>query len=660
GSCGISCAGVISNGTATCAIGPNGVPRCEVATCNTGYYQAGPLTCLPATDNSCTPCLTDANCQNPGDKCLLLDGVRVCGKDCAAGNIHGTPAGVCPTGFECAAIEGAQQCVPRSRSCACLEANDGQTRSCGRSNASGQCFGTQSCSPAFGWTQCSAQVPAAETCNFIDDDCNGLVDEVAGRGDACNITNGFGTCTGVRDCLPGFPALQCVARTPAAERCDYVDNDCNGFTDEGFNDLGTTCFVGNGACRRFGVRVCSADGSGTECNAIAGTPTTEICDGVDNDCNDRVDEDPAWGQRGTPCTLGAGVCQVTGVIQCSQDGQSVVCSQTPPNPAVSTEAGRCNNLDDDCDGAIDEDFTNKGQVCSVGQGVCRAFGNFVCAAGGASTVCDATPLPSSGEVCDLLDNDCDGGTDENFKNGQGQYATATTCGNCFTNCEAIYLRPRGYGVCDATGSPTCKLQCCRAGDTNPACDGGNWYDLNAVPDDGCELRLDPDAIYVSTSDTLANDVQGCGRGPRNTAVGAFPCKTIGFGLSEAVRVNRGKVLVADGLYTETVTLVAGKQILGGHRADTWERSVAATNTTLRGPTTVTGHAKTVIADGITTATVFEGFIVYGGSAFGASANSYAFWIRNSNSNLVIRNNLVFGGDAGDGAEGSAGGLGGDG
>jgi hypothetical protein len=284
----------------------------------------------------------------------------------------------------------------------------------------------------------------------------------------------------------------------------------------------------------------------------------------------------------------------------------------------------------------------------------------VCAAGGASTVCDATPLPSAGEVCDLLDNDCDGSTDETFKNGQGQYATATTCGNCFTNCQAIYARPRGYGVCDATAAPTCKLQCCRTGDTNAACDGSNWYDLNAVPDDGCELRLDPDAIYVSTSDPLANNVQGCGRGPRNTAAGAFPCKTIGYGLSEAVRVNRGKVLVADGLYTETVTLVAGKQLLGGYRPDTWERNITGTNTTLRGPATVVGHAKTVIADGITTATVFEGFIVYGGSAFGASANSYAFWIRNSNSNLVIRNNLVFGGDAGDGAEGSVGSLGTDG
>ena len=118
--------------------------------------------------------------------------------------------------------------------------------------------------------------------------------------------------------------------------------------------------------------------------------------------------------------------------------------------------------------------------------------------------------------------------------------------------------------------------------------------------------------------------------------------------------------MADGLYTESVTLVAGKNLLGGHRADTWERNVAATNTTIRGPSVTVGHAKTIVANGITTATLFEGFVVYGGTTFAASGNSYAFWIRNSNAQLTIRDNLVFGGNAGAGGVGSNGGGGGNG
>jgi hypothetical protein len=74
------------------------------------------------------------------------------------------------------------------------------------------------------------------------------------------------------------------------ELCDGKDNNCNGQTDEGFN-VGQSCSVGVGECARTGQYVCKADGSGIECNATPGTPTTEICDGKDNDCDGQIDED---------------------------------------------------------------------------------------------------------------------------------------------------------------------------------------------------------------------------------------------------------------------------------------------------------------------------------------------------------------------------------
>ncbi len=667
GTCGVSCSGAIPNATATCNIGPGGGPRCEVASCDPGYYLAGPLTCLPATDNTCESCATDANCPTPGDMCLSLDGGTFCGRDCAAGNLHDTPEGYCPAGYTCAAVSGGgQQCVPDSGSCTCLAGDGGETRTCIRSNAVGTCYGTETCDPASGWTGCTARVPSEEICDAIDNDCNSAVDDVAGRGTSCAITNAYGTCGGVRDCVSGQADVQCVGQTPAEEICNYFDDDCDGQEDEGFTDLDTSCSEGVGACRRFGFYVCTGDGSDTVCNAVAGSPTTELCDNVDNDCDGSIDEDPAWADKGQPCSEGLGVCQVSGVFACSDDGSATVCSQHAPTPSVSDESGLCNELDDDCDGSADEDFPTKGDVCSSGLGVCRAFGNYVCAADGSDVECDATagtPQVSTEEgYCDLLDNDCDGLTDEEYLDAQSKYYRDDACGNCFTDCTEIYDKPQSYGLCDTDpATPTCQLTCCSVGDTHPSCTvDADFFNLNDVPDDGCEFQLDTDAIYVSGSSPAASDTVGCGRGPVGTGGGHYPCATIGYALSVADSLGRSKVLVADGLYEESVTLIEGISLLGGYRADTWERNVDATNTTIRGVTSGF-HVKTIIADGISSeTTLLEGFIIDGASNFNAGGNSYAIWVRDCTSALRIDHNIIFGGDGGAGDNGGDGGVGGDG
>lgn len=87
---------------------------------------------------------------------------------------------------------------------------------------------------------------------------------------------------------------------------------------------------------------------------------TEVCDGLDNDCNNQVDEsDP---QIGLPCTTGLqGECGF-GERTCS--GGALVCEQTQfPVPET------CNGLDDDCDGAIDD-----GNPCPVGNCISGSCG----------------------------------------------------------------------------------------------------------------------------------------------------------------------------------------------------------------------------------------------------------------------------------------------
>ena len=57
--------------------------------------------------------------------------------------------------------------------------------------------------------------------------------------------------------------------------CDRLDNDCDGEIDEGF-DVGASCAVGVGECRRVGARICRADGSGSTCDAQPGAAGLEL------------------------------------------------------------------------------------------------------------------------------------------------------------------------------------------------------------------------------------------------------------------------------------------------------------------------------------------------------------------------------------------------
>ena len=383
----------------------------------------------------------------------------------------------------------------------------------------------------------------------------------------------------------------------------------------------------------------------TLCTGVGGlvcqgkTPSAEVCNGADDDCDSMIDE--GFTGLGDVCSDGVGVCKRYGVEQCSGDGASVVCSAV----AGAGSAESCNALDDDCDGSIDEDFPTVGSQCTNGTGVCARIGTEVCKADGTGTECSATPGTGTAEVCNLLDDDCDGGVDEDFKDN-GVYDKDTACGSCAVDCTSIYALPNAYGTCDASGAPTCKLNC------NPG-----DFDLNGAVADGCEFVLDADAIYVSTSDPGSADDATCGLGPVGTGAGNHPCKTIGQGISRANTLNRSKVLVANGLYSEAVTVSNGRSLLGGYDWETWARDVAATGTLVAGVSSTGNHDRTVIAQNITSATTIEGFVIYGAVDNKTGGNSYAIYVSASNASLVIKNNIIFGGQGGPGANGSIGGDG---
>jgi len=577
GTCNSDCSEKIANGTGTCEVVEGASPVCVVAACDPDYVELNRFQCALPPDVSCLPCTSESECYD--GSCIPLDGQQVCVVPCG-------DSGSCQDGYTCKDVAGEQRCVPTSNSCLCNPTTDGQIRTCVRSSVSGTCYGQETCDASAGWTGCSARTPGEEVCNGIDDDCSSAVDDVLGRGDACAITNAAGTCSGVKDCGSGT-ALECVGQTPTAEKCNYEDDDCDGQTDEGYNGLYLSCSSGQGQCQRYGFVECKADGSATQCNAVAGQLGSETCDRIDNDC----------------------------------------------------------------DGATDETFTDLGEACFDGVGACRAAGTKVCAANGTGTLCNAVATAPAGELCDLLDNDCDGTTDNGFKNAAGKYDGDKACGNCFTDCTAIFNKPNASGVCDASATPTCALLC-----------AAGYYNLNEVPDDGCEFKLEPTAVYVSESDAGAADTTACGAGPTQTGGGRFPCATISYAIGKAAAGGSGKtrVYVAGGAYNENLTLVDGISVYGGYNPITWQRNTDANLTAIFG-VQATGHRKTVVADAITvTTTTFDGFAVYGQVANGVGQNSYAIWVRNSSSKLHLTNNTIWPGTGGPGAHGTRGVDGGNG
>ena len=169
------------------------------------------------------------------------------------------------------------------------------------------------------------------------------------------------------------------------------------------------------------------------------------------------------------------------------------------------------------------------------------------------------------------------------------------------------------------------------------------------------------ALYVSVSDAHAVDDGNCGLGPYRTSPQNYPCRSIMHTLTNrVVSTGRSQIFIANGHYAESVVLRDGIDLFGGFDAATWEQDIASTQTVLTGDSSGLSDTVVITAEALSSATRVEGLVIQGETNYEAGGNSYGIWVRDSGSNLQIRNNTIIAGRGADAIAGSNGPNGSDG
>jgi hypothetical protein len=342
--------------------------------------------------------------------------------------------------------------------------------------------GTQACVDGE-WGVCAPKrmMIGAEECNNLDDDCDGETDE---ESDVACFPNGASGCmpapeggfdcfapckVGMQRCVDGN--LQaCAGASVGAPKDDcsteQVDENCDGAPNDGCmctTNATRTCYTGmpantqgRGICRA-GEQRCENGVWGAICQGAV-VPRTETCNGLDDDCNGNVDENPTG--IGAPCTTGMdGICEA-GTRQCPSGSTSLVCVRTM-SPGTET----CNGADDNCDGMTDnvpvEDLrTNNmhcgmcgvactgGQVCCGGMcvptntnthcGSCNACPMGQMCMAGSPSMC--VPIPDAGQMCGS-NPPC--ASNQVCCNGMCMMEDIANCGMCNQACPAAAPAPGG-------------------------------------------------------------------------------------------------------------------------------------------------------------------------------------------------------------------------
>ncbi len=487
---------------------------------------------------------------------------------------------------------------------------------------------------------------APESCDTKDNDCDDAVDEEPvdgaayyadadgdeyGQGEAlvaCEAPEGYAQVDG--DCDDADPAIHPDAdesdcTDPVDYNCDgsvgYVDADADGWAaceDCDDSDLGdnpaATEIAGNGDDEDCdGAEICFVDadddayvvsgaatvasadsdcldaGEGTDAepatdcldtdaSAYPGAP--ETCDTVDDDCDGEIDEEATdratWYADADTDTYGDAA---TSTLACTQPSGFVADATDCLDTDASAYPGApetCDDVDDDCDGTIDDEAVDQGTWyadadsdtygdASTSTIACDAPSGYVAD----STDCDDAASgtnPGAAEACGGGDEDCDGSTDESGSTGESTwYTDADADGYTVSGTLSACAEPSGYSA--ASGTSDCDDA---ASSTNPGaaevCDDG--IDNNCAVD-ACALSgtfgaadADVGIFGTTTTDTVGSAVTASGD---LNGDGAHDLVVAGSGRDTGAS-NAGAVYVFYGPLDGTETLATADVVISGAEA----------------------------------------------------------------------------------------------
>ncbi len=422
--------------------------------------------CVSDYPTLCRPCSVGDDCEDLGgakDACLSYGTEGAfCGGSCGAG-------GTCPTGFSCVAAETLdgvtlEQCVADAGTCACTDTSValGLWTACVAENEWGICGGKRVCEEG-GLSDCDAPIPAEETCNALDDDCDGVTDE-----ELCDDGN---PCT-EDQCVPGAG-------------CSFVPLD--GLPCEGEDLCAGQWTCQQGTCVAVGLADCD---DGKVCTTDTCDPTDGKCDHVpmdgdcpasNNPCIGQIFCDPLAGPAADPDQDGCVIVMKTPGTGCSDgdlcttgdtcndQGGILVCTGAPVdiddgNPCTTDscvpETGPSHDWIPDCEAPC-----ASGEVVTADCGLCGTH----------SKTC-----PESGKWSDAAWSQC---------SGQGictpGASEAEDCGDCGTQLRTCTAQCQwsAWGACEAEGVCTpgeLKWEACeglcssKAASCTALCQWGAW------------------------------------------------------------------------------------------------------------------------------------------------------------------------------------------